>query len=140
VDKKMRATKPPGVNKIPQFLFSIVLIVMALAIVAMGLALNAFLVGEETIAIYLAIIGVIALALSVYVMMQSRSKAAVAKAEAPKTMTTIECRKCSIKNVREFQRGDYVYKDLEKCEKCDDKMLITAIYKEIKTKEKTYSI
>ena len=113
---------------------------MALAIVAMGLALNAFLVGEQTIAIYLAIIGVIALALSVYVMMQSRSKAAVAKAEAPKTMTTIECRKCSIKNLREFQRGDYVYKDLEKCEKCDDKMLITAIYKEIKTKEKTYSI
>jgi hypothetical protein len=113
---------------------------MALAIVAMGLALNAFLVGEETIAIYLAIIGGIALALSLYVMMQSRSKAAVAKTEAPKTLTTIECRKCSIKNVREFQRGDYVYKDLEKCEKCDDKMLITAIYKEIKTKEKTYSI
>ena len=37
-----------------------------------------------------------------------------------------------------FQRGDYVYKELEKCQKCDDKQIITAIYKEVKEKEKTY--
>jgi ribosomal protein L40E len=60
------------------------------------------------------------------------------KIEAPKVMTTVECRKCGTKNVREFKRGDYVFKDLEACKKCDDKMLITAIYKEVKEKEKTY--
>jgi hypothetical protein len=54
-------------------------------------------------------------------------------------MTTIECRKCGSKSVREFQRGDYVFKELEPCQKCpDDKMLITAIYKEVKEKEKTF--
>jgi hypothetical protein len=51
-------------------------------------------------------------------------------------MTTIECRKCGTKNTREFQRGDYVFKETEPCQKCNDKMLITAIYKEVKEKEK----
>jgi hypothetical protein len=57
----------------------------------------------------------------------------------PAMMTTIECKKCGVKNVREFQRGDYVFKELEPCQKCPDtKTMITAIYKEIKEKEKTY--
>jgi hypothetical protein len=106
--------------------------------VALLLSVNAFLAGNEIVAGYLLIIGFIAMGLSVYVMFQSRKRAASLKIEAPKVMTTVECRKCNIKNVREFQRGDFVYKDLDPCEKCDDKMVITAIYKEVKEKEKTY--
>jgi ribosomal protein L40E len=62
------------------------------------------------------------------------------KIEAPKVMTTVECRKCGSKSVREFQRGDFVFKELDSCQKCDDKQLITAIYKEVKEKEKTYGV
>jgi hypothetical protein len=62
------------------------------------------------------------------------------KLAPPKVTTTVECRKCGVKSVRDFQRGDYVYKELEACQKCpDDKMIITAIYKEVKEKEKTYN-
>lgn len=135
----MKTTKSSATGKIPTFLFTIVLVVLALAVVALGMAFNAYLLGEDMIAIYLVIIGIVALILSTYVLMQSRARAAAVKTETPKTLTTIECRKCGFKNVREFKRGDYVYKDLEKCQKCDDNLIITAIYKEVKEKEKTYN-
>ena len=63
------------------------------------------------------------------------------KIEVPKVMTTIEC-KCGSKTIREFQRGDYVYKDLDTpCQKCPNtRQMITAIYKEVKEKEKTYNV
>jgi hypothetical protein len=124
--------------KISSFLMAIVLVVLALSIVALLLSVQAYLAGNEIVAGYLLIIGFIAMGLSGYVMFQSRKRVASLKIEAPKVMTTVECRKCGIKNVREFQRGDFVYKDLDPCQKCDDKMVITAIYKEVKEKEKTY--
>jgi len=129
----------PGTAKISTFVLLIVLIGLALSIVVLGLAANAFLAGEETLAGYLLVIGAIAMTLSVYVLLQSRRHVANIKLVNPATMTTIECKKCGTKNVREFQRGDYIFKELEPCQKCPDtKMIITAIYKEIKEKEKTY--
>ena len=124
-------------TKISTFVFMIVLVVMALSLVSFALAVNAFALGENLIAGYLVIIGIIAMALSTYVLLDRRRRIAV-KLPTPSIMTTIECRKCDVKNVREFQRGDYVFKELDKCQKCDDKMIITAIYKEVKEKEKTF--
>ena len=126
-------------TKISTYLMLIVLIVLALSIVALMLSVNAFIVGNEVIAGYLLIIGLIAMALSVYVLLQSRKRIANMKIEAPKVMTTVECKKCNFKSVREFQRGDYIFKELEDCQKCKDKMMVTAIYKEVREKEKTYS-
>ena len=125
-------------SKISTFVFMIVLLVMALSLVSFALAVNAFALGENLIASYLVVIGVIAMALSTYVLLQSRRRMTTMKTATSPIMTTIECRKCDFKNVREFQRGDYVFKELEKCQKCDDKMIITAIYKEVKEKEKTF--
>ena len=125
-------------TKISTFVFMIVLVVMALALVSFALAVNAFALGENLIGGYLVTIGVIALALSTYVLLQSRRRMTTMKTTITPIMTTIQCRKCDFKNVREFQRGDYVFKELEKCEKCDDKKIITAIYKEVKEKEKTF--
>jgi len=116
----------------------IVLLVMALSLVSFALAVNAFALGENIVAGYLVIIGVIAMALSTYVLLQSRRRMTTMKLATPSMMTTIECRKCDFKSVREFQRGDYVFKELDKCQKCDDKMIITAISKEVKEKEKTF--
>ena len=129
----------PGTAKISTFVLLIVLIVLALSIAALGLAVNAFLAKEETLAGYLLAIGAIAMTLSVYVLLQSRRHVANIKIVNPAMMTTIECKKCGVKNTREFQRGDYIFKELEPCQKCPDtKMMITVIYKEIKEKEKTY--
>jgi hypothetical protein len=129
----------PGTAKISTFVLLIVLIVLALSIAALGLAVNAFLAGEETLAGFLLFIGAIAMTLSVYVLLQSRRHVASIKLMNPAMMTTIECKKCGVKTIREYQRGDYIFKELEPCQKCPDiKMMITAIYKEIKEKEKTY--
>jgi ribosomal protein L40E len=118
----------------------IVLIVLALSIVALILSVWLFQAAKLMEAGYLLIIGFIAMTLSAYILFQSRRRAVSMKIEAPSVMTTIECRKCGFKSVREFQRGDYVFKELDKCQKCDDKMMITAIYKEIKEKEKIYPV
>jgi len=130
----------PATTKISTYLMIIVLTVLALSIVALILSVNAFLVGNEVIAGYLLIIGFIAMALSVYVLFQSRKRITRMKIDAPKVMTTVECKKCNFKSVREFQRGDFVFKELEACQKCNDKMMITAIYKEVREKEKTYGV
>jgi hypothetical protein len=136
--REMSEKSSSATSKISTYLMLIVLIVLALSIVALILAINIF-PSRPDMATYLLAIGFIAMALSAYMLLQSRKRVASMKIEAPKVMTTIECRKCGFKSVREFQRGDFIFKDLEACQKCDDKMIITAIYKEVKEKEKTYN-
>jgi hypothetical protein len=126
--------------KMSTYLLMIVLIVLALSIVSLIFSVSAFVEGNELVAGYLLVIGFIAMGLAGYVLFQSRKRVASMKIEAPKVMTTIECRKCGFKSVREFQRGDFVFKDLDPCQKCDDTMIITGIYKEVKEKEKTYGV
>jgi hypothetical protein len=136
----MSENSSAATTKISTYLMMIVLIVLALSVVALMLSVNAFIVGNEMVAGYLLLIGFIAMALSVYVLLQSRKRIASMRIEAPKVMTTVECKKCGFKSVREFQRGDFVFKELEACQKCEDKMMITAIYKEVKEKEKTFAV
>jgi hypothetical protein len=138
--KGMSENTSSATTKISTYLMMIVLIVLALSIVALILSVNAFVAGNEMVATYLLVIGFIAMGLSVYVLFQSRKRVASMKIEAPKVMTTVECKKCGFKSVREFERGDFVFKDLDACQKCNDKMIITAIYKEVKEKEKTYGV
>ena len=129
-------------KKISTYLTLIVLIVMALAITALLIAGETYLSGDQLAAGVLAGIGFIALVLSVFLLYQSKLQSAQVKIEVPKVMTTIGCVKsCDQKSVREFQRGDYVYKELETpCTKCGGKQMVTAIYKEIKEKEKTFNV
>src|SRR5208283_921433 len=134
----------PQTKKISTYVNIIVLIVLALAIVALILAANAAMLTppDYTAAGILALIGVIAMTMSVFTLYQSRRQTAEMKIEIPKVMTTIGCSdmKCDSKTTREFQRGDYVYKELDTpCQKCASKQMITAIYKEVKEKEKTYN-
>jgi predicted ferric reductase len=126
-------------TKISTYLMMIVLIVLALSIVALVSAVYVYETDFEFAVILLAM-GILAMGMSVYVLLQSRKRMASMKIEAPKVMTTVECKKCNFKSVREFQRGDFVFKDLEPCQKCNEKMIITAIYKEVKEKEKTYGV
>jgi hypothetical protein len=128
-------------KKISTYLTMIVLIVVALSIISLILAANAYFIGQTLAAGFLAIIGLVALTMSVFTLYQSRRQVAQMKIEIPKVMTTVEC-KCGSKTVREFQRGDYIYKDLDvPCQKCPNtRQMITAIYKEVKEKEKTYNV
>jgi uncharacterized protein YacL len=128
-------------KKISTYLTMIVLIVMALAVTALFIAFETYLAGDSIAAVVLAGIGLLALVLSVFLLYQSKLQSSKVKIEVPKVMTTIEC-KCGSKTVREFQRGDYVYKELDiPCQKCPStKQMITGIYKEVKEKEKTFNV
>ena len=128
-------------KKISTYITMIVAIVIALAVVSLILAAWLGYSGLNAGAAVLGLIGLIALTMSVVTLFQSRRQLAEMKIEIPKVMTTIECRKCSTKTVREFQRGDFVFKELDACPKCPgEKQIITAIYKEVKEKEKTYAV
>jgi hypothetical protein len=130
-----------GTTKISTFVLAAIYLVIILSIVAIAVAINTFMeTGSWETAGFLLAVGFIAMALAGYILLQSRKRVARLKIESLPILTTIECRKCGIKNVREFQRGDYVYKELEKCTKCDDKQVITAIYREVKEKEKPVTV
>ncbi|WEU40668.1 MAG: hypothetical protein OdinLCB4_001705 [Candidatus Odinarchaeum yellowstonii] len=44
------------------------------------------------------------------------------------TMTVIKCDKCGFSEIREFRRGDYIFKELGKCKDCDGTAYIKSIY------------
>ena len=105
-------------------------------------AATAYGTGDQLAAGVLAVIGVIALGLWDLCSTNQGGTRFEMKIDVPKVMTTIECtnKGCNNKTVREFQRGDYVYKELDAaCTKCGGKQMITAIYKEVKEKEKTFT-
>ena len=113
----------------------IIFITIALALTALILAANEYAT-DAFVAGWLALIGIAGIALSAYVIVQMRRHGPRPNIEAAPIMTTIECKKCGYKNVREFKRGDYILKEVEPCPKCNEKMMITGIYREVKEKQK----
>ena len=138
----MSGNQDKTTNRVSSFLLLVVFLTLALSLVALifGATVLAgyFNIGSDLTSAYILLaLGIIGIALSAYVVVEARSRMLKLKVAVSPVMTTIECRKCGVKNVREFQRGDYIFKETgDSCQKCNDKMLITAIYKEVKEKEK----
>ena len=139
-----RTSSSNGQRKISSFVLAAIYITFILSFVAIAIGGFVIYSNEPQIAIeggvVLVVIGFISMALAGYILLQSRKRVASLKIDLPPILTTIECRKCSIKTTRDFQRGDYVYKELEKCQKCEDNQVITAIYREVKEKEKPTNV
>ncbi len=130
-------------QKISNYVNMIVLIVVILSVASLVLAVSQYNPNNPLPAAILAAIGLIALTMSMFLLYQSRRQSVDMKIEIPKVMTTIECanKGCASKTQREFQRGDYIYKEIDTpCGKCGGKQMVTAIYKEVKEKEKTYNV
>jgi hypothetical protein len=137
----MSGNQDKTTNRVSSFLLLVVFLTLALSLVALifGATVLAgyFNIGSDLTSAYILLaLGILGIALSAYVVVEARSRMLKLKVAVSPVMTTIECRKCGVKNVREFQRGDYIFKETDPCPKCNDKMLITAIYKEVKEKEK----
>ena len=92
-------------------------------------AVLAYGAGDVEAAGYYSILGMIGVGASIYMANMLRRMVFTRKAK-PKVMTTVECKRCGLKKMREFVKGDYVLKDVEDCPKCDEPMTITAIYAE----------
>jgi hypothetical protein len=123
-------------TKISSFVLMIIFVTLALSLTVLIIAINAFIAEQEVFAGYLLLIGFLGVAFSTYLLFQTRRRILSLRIEVPSITTTIECRKCGFKSVREFQRGDYIFKEVDPCQKCNEKMLITAIYREVRGKEK----
>jgi hypothetical protein len=132
----MSKTPPNTTTRISSFVLMIIFIVLALSLTALILAVNAFNYQNQVVAGYLLLMGFLGVALSTYWLFQTRRRILSLRIETQPITTTIECKKCGFKNVREFQRGDYFFKETEPCQKCNEKMLITAIYREVKERGK----
>ncbi|OGD48032.1 hypothetical protein A3K79_03620 [Candidatus Bathyarchaeota archaeon RBG_13_46_16b] len=124
-------------TRISSFLLLIIFITLALSTTALILAFNAFS-SDPVISGWLILLGFVGVGISMYVLLQARRRVRrLSIAIAPVT-TTIECKKCGFKSVREFQRGDYIFKEVEPCQKCNENMMITAIYREVKEGDKDH--
>jgi len=131
----MSKASSSATTKISSFVLLVIFITLALSLVALILAINAWYTpGQEPVAGYLLLIGFLGAALSTYVLLQTRKRIQRLSLKTPSITTTIECRKCGFKSIREFQRGDYIFKEVEPCEKCNENMLITVISREVKEK------
>lgn len=121
-------------RRVSTFLIAIILITVVLAVAALSVGIQAYPEGDWIL--YL-LIGFSALAVSTYMLSQTRRRTPRIVFKPYKIATTIACSKCGFKNIREFQRGDYIFKeDVEECPKCQEKMGIASIYREAEEGEK----
>jgi cation transport ATPase len=131
----MSRTSSSATSKIPLFVLMVIFVTLALSFAALIFAVSVFK-PDTTESWTLIMLGFLGVLISTYVLFQTRRRLSKLRIAVPPVTTTIECKKCGFKSVREYQRGDYIFKEGEPCQKCNDKMLITAIYKEVKEKEK----
>jgi hypothetical protein len=88
---------------------------------------------------YYIFIGTAGFAAIGYMFFRTRAVMATRRPTVPKVdvVTILECPSCNLKRVRDFKRGDYVYKDDEPCTRCEGNMVITGIHRrEEPTKKK----
>ena len=118
------------------FLLVIILVAFILSLAALYIAVESIIEQTGTLNSYsFLLIGFFGLALSAYMLLQTRGKTKHITLELPRVITTLECPKCDFKSIRDFQREDYIFKETGSCEKCNETMKITAIYREAKKKE-----
>ena len=122
-------------TKIPSRVWIIILAAILLSLTAIMLA-TVVIDTMPDVAWILLVLGAVGAVMSAYALLGVRRRMFHSKIEMPPITTTIECKKCGFKSVREFQRGDYIFKEAEPCQKCNEKMLTTAIYREVKEKDK----
>jgi hypothetical protein len=126
------------VRKISPFLLVVILIAFILSLSALYFAVESIINQTDVLNSYSFLaIGFFGLALSVYMLLQTRGKPTRVTLELPKVITTLECPKCDFKSIRDFQREDYIFKETEPCQKCNETMRITAIYREAKKKKQS---
>jgi hypothetical protein len=124
-----------SVRKVSPFLLILILIGFILSLSALYVAADSLVNQSESFDAYSWLaIGFGGLALSAYMLLQTRSKPMSSVLELPRVLSTLECPKCDFKNIRDFQREDYIFKKTGSCQKCNETMTITAIYREEKKK------
>ncbi|MEM3061839.1 MAG: hypothetical protein QW265_05490 [Candidatus Bathyarchaeia archaeon] len=109
------------------------LIILIYSIWLLQSSFTSYLEGRFENFYYGLIAGSIGIALAVISLVQIRKKLEFFYTMS-KTITTILCEKCGFKIIREFNAGDYIHKQIGKCQRCDGEMYISAIFAEERKK------
>ncbi|MEA2090373.1 MAG: hypothetical protein U9O89_06430 [Thermoproteota archaeon] len=127
-------------TKISTFILTVIILILVLSLTSIYLAVMASpgLESGDFSAGYFLIIGFIGLALSIYMLYQTKRSVLRLSIKTPPVLTTIVCQKCGFKNIRDFREGDYIFKGMEPCPKCNEKMVITSIYREAEEKKRRF--
>ena len=122
-------------GKISAFFIGIVFVMLAMALVALIFAIEAYVM-QGNIDVVNVILSASTIALSIYLLLQMRKKPLSLDSEALKVLTVIRCTKCNYEKIKDFEKGDYVLKEVGSCPKCDGTLLIYSIFRETKEKER----
>ena len=116
----------------PFYVFLIITVAMlVIALFYTFEAIVALQSGEGEGATYQLMMGLFGLGVSLYVFLRFRRRMTLIKQSVPPdVITVVECKKCGFKSLRKFVKGDFVFKTMADCKKCDEPMLITGIYAE----------
>ncbi len=110
-------------------IFAIIIGILAISFNYLYSAIDAFQRGNSDQALYFVLLGGTGIGISFYITYSIR-KRTISQKPLPKVTTTSECKKCGFKSLRKFEKGDYVFKQVGNCQKCNEPMLITSIYAE----------
>lgn len=87
--------------------------------------------GESEGALYQLALGIFGVSVASYMFLRFRKRMTLIRQALPPTsLTVIECPKCGLKSLRNFMKGDFVFKAVDDCRKCSEPMVITGIYAE----------
>ncbi len=126
-------------RRISIFFITVILVMLVMSLVALILAVETY-VTQGNIDVMNTILSVSTIALSIYLLLQMRKRTLSLDFEALKVLTVIQCTKCNYRNVKDFEKGDYILKEVGSCPKCDGILLIYSIFREVKEKEKSAGI
>ena len=122
------AAKPGNIYSYLMVIFSIV--ILGWAVWAMYSAFNFQQQGNMESFYFYAIAGSVAIVLAVSSIMQMRRRIAVLQSLATKVLSVVLCGNCGFEVVRAFGEGDFVYKEVGKCQQCSGTMRVESIYAE----------
>jgi hypothetical protein len=120
--------KRGGTYSYVMVIFSI--IILAWAVWAMYNAFNYQQQGNTESFYFYAAASSVAIVLAVSSIMQMRRRILLLQSLAVKVLSVILCANCGFKVVRTFAEGDFVYKDVGKCQQCNGTMRVDSIYAE----------
>ena len=114
------------------------LIILAWAVWAMYSALNFQQQGNMESFYFYAIASSVAIVLAASSIMQMRRRVAVLQRQATRVLSVVLCGGCGFKVIRAFSTGDFVFKEVGKCQQCSAPMRVDSIYAEEPAKKSRF--
>ncbi len=125
----MSQSKPRGGTPIVSMLISLVLIIVALATLQAGI--GAIENGQLELALLYLSVTVFAFGFVTFSILRVRRGFSLPSMLPSKVMSVVLCTKCSFKQIRNFNPGDYVLKMAGNCTQCGNpSLLVNSIYAE----------